>query len=63
MECELILDYGADSFVQSAHCSICEEKMPLPDRTIELPAARVTWFAQRFLEHRKQRHSSQMSES
>jgi hypothetical protein len=55
---ELVFEYDATSFVTSAHCSICGEKMPAPDVNLRQSADRVMRFAQQFLEHKNQRHAS-----
>jgi transcription elongation factor Elf1 len=60
--CELKFEYDAASFVKSAYCSICSERMPTPNPSVTNSADRVLWFAQRFIEHKKQRHSETENE-
>ena len=52
MEGELTIKYGPASYVVSAACSLCGEKMPQPDANLELSAERVQWFSERFLAHK-----------
>jgi hypothetical protein len=54
--CELRFEYDTSSFVRSAYCSICSERMPAPNPSVTNSADRVLWFAQRFIEHKKRRH-------
>lgn len=55
MRSELIFGYDEEtSFVVSAVCSRCGEKMLAPDPKITLSRDRVFWFATRFLEHKGQ---------
>jgi hypothetical protein len=57
---ELAFEYNESSFVVSATCSRCAEKMPAPDPTVTLTRDRVLWFAQHFVEHKKQRHPAEI---
>jgi hypothetical protein len=60
--CELSFEYDAASFVKSAYCSICSERMPAANPSVTNSADRVLWFAQCFIEHRKRRHSDMKNE-
>lgn len=59
---ELVFQYDDNSFVVSATCSLCGEKMQKPPSNVTISRDRVMWFAMRFLEHKKQRHSEIESE-
>lgn len=54
---ELVFQYDDSSFVISAKCSLCGDKMPQPPANVTLSRDRVLWFAKRFLEHKKQLHA------
>lgn len=50
---KLVFEYDDTSFVVTATCSRCSEKMPHPHLNATLSADRVKWFAKRFIEHKK----------
>ena len=54
---ELVFQYDANSFVVSATCLRCGDKMPEPPSNVTVSRDRVLWFATQFVEHKKQRHS------
>ena len=55
---ELAFQYDDRSFVVSATCIRCGQKMPPPSSNVRITRDRVLWFAQRFTEHKKLRHRS-----
>jgi hypothetical protein len=56
---ELAFQYDDRSFVVSATCTRCGQKMPTPSSNVTFTRDRVLWFAQRFTEHKKLRHRSE----
>jgi hypothetical protein len=57
---ELVFEYDDTSFVVTATGSRRGEKMPHSHPSATLSADLVKWFARRFIEHKKQRHTSEV---
>ena len=60
---ELAFKYDDNSLVVSATCLLCREEMAPPHPEVTLPRDRVLWFAERFIEHKKQRHPEAVTKS
>jgi len=60
MRTELQFAYDENMRPVSATCTGCGEKMPMPPRTITDSADIVMWLSQRYLEHRKLKHRSEV---
>ena len=58
---ELKIEYDDEMKPISATCIACGEKMPLPPAKLSNlndSADTIFWFSQRYIEHRKLKHSS-----
>jgi len=54
---ELQIDYDDRAKPMSATCTACGEKMPEPPKAIQDPADIIMWSSQKYIEHRKMKHS------
>jgi hypothetical protein len=63
MRTELRFDYDEKMRPISGTCTGCGEKMPTPPCTINDSADIVMWLSQRYLEHRKIQHASEVDQS
>ena len=58
MKTELAFSYDQRMRPVSAKCSLCGEGMPAPASELSAPADIVFWLAQKFVEHKKLKHSA-----
>ena len=56
---ELKFEYDTKSRPISATCGTCGEKMPDAPAQIDQAADRIMWLSERYIEHRKLKHSSE----
>jgi hypothetical protein len=54
---ELKFDYDDCARPISATCTACGEKMPKPPAELQSPADIIMWSAEKYIEHRKLKHS------
>ena len=58
MNSELVIRYDADLQPISAQCSSCGQQMPSLPSDLHETADRVIWLSDRFIEHKKSKHST-----
>jgi hypothetical protein len=54
---ELRISYDEKMHPISATCGGCEEKMPTPPAEMQNSADVISWFAGKYIEHRRLKHS------
>ena len=57
MRTELHFDYDDRMHPIGATCSACGEWMPRPDPRLKDSAEIILWFSEKYIEHRKLKHS------
>jgi len=55
---ELKIEYDAHMKPIRAICNGCGEKMPLPPADLQKAADIIIWFSNKYLEHRRLKHSN-----
>lgn len=63
MRTELRFDYNEELHSISAKCTACGEDMPKAPSELEKSADVVLWLSQRYLEHRRLKHSHNVPQS
>ena len=56
MNSELVIRYDPDLRPISAQCTSCGQKMPSLPSDLDDTAARIIWFSDHFIEHKKRKH-------
>jgi len=56
---ELKIEYNDEMKPISATCTGCGEKMPPLPSDLQSPADAVVWLAEKYVEHRKLKHSQE----
>ena len=54
---ELKIEYDEAMRPISVACTACGEKMPQPPSDLENPADIIVWLSEKYIEHRRQKHS------
>jgi len=54
---ELKFEYDEGARPISATCTACSEKMPNPPEELQNPTDIIMWSSEKYIEHRKLKHS------